>query len=123
MKALLTSFIFLHSSTGNHCDHQEEHRPQTSRLGLTLRLLTLDSIASVNRSSVVKTVCRWVRSSSFFSCHGEKERERGVHVKEAAGAVCARFVCHISACLRLMQMGRGLGGTAPWETVGANPAC
>ena len=34
----------------------------------------------------------------------------GVHVKEAAGAVCARFVCHISACLRLMQMGRGLGG-------------
>lgn len=54
-------------------------------------------------------------------CRGEK-RER-VHGREAAGAVCARFVCHISACLRLMQMGRGLGGTAPWETAGANPAC
>ncbi len=60
---------------------------------------------------------------SCVSVSSWREKGRRVHGKEAAGTVCARFVCHISACLRLMQMGRGLGGTAPWETAGANPAC
>lgn len=43
-----------------------------------------------------------------LSCHCEKEGASSCK-KEAAGPVCARFVCHISACLRLMQMGRGAG--------------
>lgn len=76
---------------------------------------------------MVTAVRRWVRViyNLRVCLVAARARER-IRVKEAAGArrVCARFVCHISACLRLMQMGRGgLGGTAPWETAGANPAC
>lgn len=51
-------------------------------------------------------VCAQVGSLLFLVMARKRER---VHVKEAAGALCARFVCHISACLRLMQMGRGAG--------------
>ena len=83
-------------------------------------LLLTDAV----QSFIVKSPRRWGYLSSIFCVFLAiaRMRER-VHVKKAAGCVCARFVCHISACLRLMQMGRGLGGTAPWETAGANPAC
>lgn len=78
-----------------------------------------------NRSPMVRWGCRWVRSSfvlgAFLVTARKKER---VHVKRRQPAQCVPglFVTSPPVCA-LCKWAGGLGGTAPWETAGANPAC
>lgn len=57
-----------------------------------------------------------------LSCHGEKE---GTGSCKGGSRRCVCQVClsHLRLSAPYANGQGGLGGTAPWETAGANPAC
>lgn len=61
-------------------------------------------------------------SCVFCSCQGEKEAKEFTYERQPALCVPGLFVTSPPVCA-LCKWAGGLGGTAPWETAGANPAC